>query len=201
MLKDFLDILIEPIYTIINKSLKLGIFPERYKTAHVKPLLKKATLSKNDLKNYRPVSNLSFVSKILEKIVASRLHSHINTNNLTNKHQSAYKQFHSTESALLKVENDILLNMDKGHATAVILLDLSAAFDTIDHSILFDRLLSWYGITGLALGWFKSYLGDRYQQIKLKENISNPVSVPFGVPQGSVLGPILSRCILHRSAI
>ena len=191
LLRDYLHVLMEPITSIINLSLHEGIFPDQFKKAYVKPLLKKPTLDKNELKNYRPVSNLSFVSKILEKVVASRLLSHMKMNSLSNELQSAYKQFHSTESALLKVENDILLNMDKGRVTALTLLDLSAAFDTIDHCTLVRRLSSWYGISGIALEWFQSYLHDRSQQVKIQDNISDSVSISFGVPQGSVLGPIL----------
>ena len=111
------------------------------------PILKKTTLSKEELNSYRPISNLSFISKILEKVVTNRLSSHININGLTNASQSAYKQFHSTETALLKVHNYINLNIDNGKA-ALTLLDLSAAFDTIDHDILITRLSTWYGVSG-----------------------------------------------------
>ena len=100
---------------------------------------KKITPDKNEIKNYRPVSNLSFVSKILEKVVASRILSHMEANSLSNNLQSAYKKFHSTESAILKVKNDVLLNMENGRVTTLTLLDLSAAFDTIDHLTLINR--------------------------------------------------------------
>ena len=124
LLKNCLDVLIEPITSIIDKSLQEGVFPDQCKKAYIRPLLKKTTLDKNELKNYRPVSNLSFISKILEKVVASRLLSHMESNSMSNNLQSAYKKFHSTESALLKVENDVLLNMEKGRVTALTLLDL-----------------------------------------------------------------------------
>ena len=112
------------------------------------------------MKNYRPVSNLSLISKILEKIkiVANRLQAHIKNNHLCNPLQSAYRKHHSTESALLKVHNDIIISMDKGEVTAITLLDLSAAFDTIDYATLTDRLSDWYGISGHAQIWFFSYL-------------------------------------------
>ena len=115
LLKACLDVLIKPITDIINASLCSGLFPEDFKCAHVNPILKKTTLSKEDLNSYRPISNLSFISKILEKVVANRLTSHININGLTNVSQSAYKQFHSTETALLKVHNDINLNIDNNN--------------------------------------------------------------------------------------
>ena len=200
LLKDCLDVLIEPITSIINKSLQEGVFPDQFKKAYIRPLLKKTTLDKNKLKkNYRLVSNLSFISKILEKVVASRLLSHMESNSMSNNLQSAYKKFHSTESALLKVENDVLLNMEKGRVTALILLDLSATFDTIDHLTLISRLSSWYGTSGTALDWFTSYLTNRCQQVKIQDYISEAVYISFSVPQGSVLGPILFTHILLPS--
>lgn len=143
------------------------------------------------MKNYRPVSNLSFISKVLEKVVAHRIQSHITSTNTSNPLQSAYKKFHSTETALLRIQNDILTAMDKGKVTALTLLDLSAAFDTIDHNLLLKRLEQWFGISGSALAWLSSYLEDRSQQIKLGDTLSPKSALPFGVPQGSVLGPIL----------
>ena len=105
--------------------------------------------------------------------------------------QSAYRKHHSTESALLNIHNDILLNMAKGSVTALTLLDLSAAFDTIDRTILLDRLNVYYGISELALGWFKSYLSGRTHSVKLGSTLSHPAALQYRVPQGSVLGPIL----------
>ena len=111
-------------------------------------------LPKNELKKYRPVSDLSFISEILEKVLADRVQAHIKNNHLSNPLKSAYRKHHSTESALLKVHNDIIISMDKGEVTALTLLDLSAAFDTIDHATLTDRLSDWYGISGHAQIWF-----------------------------------------------
>ena len=105
--------------------------------------------------------------------------------------QSAYRKHHSTESALLNIHNDILLNMTKGSVTALTVLDLSAAFDTIDHTILLDRLNVYYGISELALGWFKSYLSGRTHSVKVDSTLSHPAVLEYGIPQGSVLGPIL----------
>ena len=126
------------------------------------PLLKKPSFSKDDMKNYRPVSNLNFVSKIIEKVIANRIRSHLERHDLSNQYQSAYKKFHSTETALLKVENDIILNMDEGRVTPLTLLYLSAAFDTLNHSSITNLLSTWYGI---ALDWFVSYLSDRKQKV------------------------------------
>ena len=105
--------------------------------------------------------------------------------------QSAYRKHHSTESALLNIYNDILINMDKGSVTALTFLDLSPAFDTIDHTILLDRLNGYYGISELALGWFKSYLSGRTHSVKVGSTLSHPVALQYGVPQASILGPIL----------
>ena len=134
LLKSYLDTLLKPITDIINASLCSGLFPDYFKHAHVNPLLKKTSLPKEDINSYRHVSNFSF------NVLTSRLRSHISSNCLSNVSQSAYKEFHSTETALLKVHNDVTLNFDKGKVTAHTLLDLSAAFDTIDHGILIKRL-------------------------------------------------------------
>ena len=148
-------------------------------------------LTSHRLAEREELNGLYFISKILEKVVANRLRSHIYKNGLSNVSQSAYKQFHSTETALLKVHNDINLNIDNGKVTALTLLDLSAAFDTIDHNILITRLSTWYGISGTALSWFTSYLTDRQQAIKIGNCFSDMLPTSCGVPQGSVLGPLL----------
>ena len=137
------------------------------------------------------MSNLNFISKILEKIVVKRINVHLSRHHLANPQQSAYKQHHSTETALLNIKNDFLRNMDRRKVTALVLLDLSAAFDTIDHSILIDRLSTWFGICGKPLSWFKSYLHGRSQSINLSGTLSSSFDLPYGVPQGSVLGPLL----------
>ena len=182
---DYLDILITPITSIINASLNF------FKQAYVTPILKKSSLDKEILKNYRPVSNLNFISKILERVVAVQLQTHLDEAGLMTAFQSAYRKHHSTESALLNIHNDIFLNMAKGSVTALTLLDLSAAFDTIDHTILLERLNVHYGISELALGWFKSYLSGRTHSVKVGNTLSHPAALQYGVPQGSVLGPIL----------
>ena len=125
-------------------------------------LLKKSTLNLEVMKNYRPVSNLPFVSKVLERVVLRRLLNHLDVTNQHEPHQSAYCPLHSTETALVRVYNDILLSLDQQKAVSLVLLDLSAAFDTIDHKILLDRL-SDIGVQGMAPKWFQSYLQNRHQ--------------------------------------
>ena len=189
-MKDCIDILVTPIVSIVNLLLCKGCFPSHFKSALASPLWKKSTLNRNDIKNYQPVSNLSLLSNILEKVVTNHLNSHINSSHTSNDYQSAYRKFHSTETALLKTHNDIPSSMDDGKVTALTLLDLFAAFDTIDHTILLRRLDDWFGVSGKALDWFKSYLTGRSQRIKLGNCLSSKSDLSFGVPQGSVLGPL-----------
>ena len=190
LLKTNVDILSPVITRIVNLSLTTGKFPCSQKSAIITPLLKKASLDPESLKNYRPVSNLTFVSKLLERMVAKQLHDHLSQHQLYEKHQSAYRKRHSTETALTRVQNDILRAMDDSKATVLVLLDLSAAFDTVDHNFLLERLKQ-CGISGTAQSWFKSYLEDRSQKVHLRGRSSASSSLRFGVPQGSVLGPIL----------
>lgn len=186
-----LDQLLPAVTSIVNDSLSSGIFPTQSKTAIVKPLLKKAGLDQNVLKNFRPVSNLSFLSKVMEKAVLQQLLEYLNDNSLLCPNQSAYRASHSTETALVKVTSDLLLALDSGKVSLLTLLDLSAAFDTVDHEILLQTLNTHFGISGIALSWFRSYLSDRTQRIKIDEYNSKPTNVIYGVPQGSVLGPVL----------
>jgi exonuclease III len=191
LLKQCTQELLPAITNIVNASLLTGEVPKDFKFAHVRPLLKKTGLDQNILKNYRPVSNLSFLSKILEKVVAVRLDKHMDTHTLREKFQSAYTKSHSTETALLRVQTDILQVLDSGGMAVLVLLDLSACFDTINHQALLIRLQNLYGIKGTALRWLSSYLKDRFQCIIINDKTSQPSPLQFGVPQGSVLGPKL----------
>ena len=192
LIKSCIEELLPTLTTIINKSLSSATFPKNYKHALISPLLKKPSLDHNILKNYRPVSNLTFLSKITEKIVLLQLKEYLDINNLMPPNQSAYRECHSTETALLRILNDLLLDIDNNKVSILSLLDLSAAFDTIDHSILLKRLEVSYGIKGNALSWFRTYLSNRSQSIYInQELVSLPSFVEWGVPQGSVLGPIL----------
>jgi len=191
LLKLCCDELVPIITTIINTSISTGEFPVPYKTANLLPHLKKDNLDHEILKNFRPISNLQYVSKLLERTVDHQIERYINNNNLCEPFQSAYRPFHSTETALIKVTSDILSIIDQGNIAVLIMLDLSAAFDTIDHTKLLNRLDNDFGIRGNALKWIKSYLTSRYQCVCINNIKSNPVELAFGVPQGSVLGPKL----------
>ena len=127
------------------------------------------------------------MSKILEKVVVSQLMSHLNTHNLFSSLQSAYRPGHSTETALLKVVNDLLLAMDEGKLSVLVLLDLSAVFDTIDHDMLLHRLHPVFGIRGIALFWFRFYLKKRFQIVSIQGTHSYQIELCCGVPHGFVL--------------
>ena len=191
MVKDSVDELIPMVTILVNLSLQSANVPDSMKQALVTPLLKKDDLDPEVLKNYRPVSNLSFLSKVLEKVVAARLTNYMTINQLHEPMQSAYRACHSTETALVRVQNDILRTLDQGGAAILVLLDLSAAFDTIDHSILLSRMESVLGVRGSALQWFKSYLLGRKQGIKINDDFSENQEILWSVPQGSVLGALL----------
>ena len=155
----------------------------------ITPLIKKPTLNPDLLKNYRPVSNLPTLGKIIEYPAVSRFKHHLNVNNLTETYQSAYKSSHSTETALLKVKNDMLNELDKGKALILVLLDLSSAFDTIDHKILVERMKKEFGVTGTAKEWFVSYLSDRTNKVCVLSDYSDVQTLHYGVPQESIAGP------------
>uniref|UniRef100_A0A3P9MDY7 Reverse transcriptase domain-containing protein n=1 Tax=Oryzias latipes TaxID=8090 RepID=A0A3P9MDY7_ORYLA len=190
LVKSCLPSLLPFICAIIHSSLTSGIVPSLLKIAAVRPILKKPGSDPNSFHNLRPISNLPFISKILEKIVASQLSHHLTQNDLFEPFQSGFRPLHSTETALLKITNDLLLAADSGLITILILLDLSAAFDTISHSILLHRL-SALGIESTPLRWFHSYFSSRTQFIQLNSFKSQPSLISSGVPQGSVLGPLL----------
>ena len=162
--------------------------PTLFKQALVTPLLKKPNAD-IVLKNYRPVSNLPFLSKVIERIVIDQMSSHCQQNNLNEKMQSAYRPHHSTETGLLKVTNDILRSFDRQEVTIMALLDLSAAFDTVDHSLFINRLASDYGINGSLLAWMSSYLSQRSQQVVVNCEHSEKADLPTGFPQGGGAGP------------
>jgi hypothetical protein len=191
LLKKCLHVLAPTITNIINLSLSSGSFPACFKQSIVTPLIKKPSLDKENLSNYRPISNLSFLSKLAERVVKIRLDQHLSQNSLYNQFQSAYTKFHSTETALLSVYNSLVCAIAKQQVSCLCLLDLSAAFDTIDHTILLHRLTDWFGIKGTALSWFQSYLSSRSFLVSASGHKSSYFSVSCGVPQGSVLGPIL----------
>ena len=175
---------------MFNLSLSCGNFPDIWKEGLVRPKLKKVNM---DLikKNYRPVSNLTFLSKITDKASALQISDHVSSNHMLPEFQSAYHKYHSTEIALLRMRNDILVNMNKQRVTLLVFLDLSAAFDTVDHDILLRRMEYKFGIKDQAVTWFKSYLSNRSQRIVIGSAKSDSFDLKFGVPQGA---PVSAQC-------
>ena len=152
-----LDELLPVLTKMVNLSLETVHFANDWKCSLVHPLLKKCNLEMIN-RNFRPVSNLQFASKLTEKAAATQIQCHMANNDLIASLESAYRQNHSTETTLIKVKKDLLMNMDKGHVTLLVLLDLSIAFDMVDHTILLQRLQSLLGLCGNTLSWFQSYL-------------------------------------------
>ena len=190
LVKEYADQLAPFLVVFFNKSLSTGYFPNSFRIAEITPILKKSTLDPTIPGNYRHISNLQFISKVLERVVNEQLMLHLRINDLLPEHQSAYRSCHSTESALLKVTSDGLLAADRGKLTLLGMLDMSAAFDCVDHIILIRRLNVSFGIDENALDWIVSYIMGRRQYVRYNGRTSDISVVECGVPQGSVLGPL-----------
>ena len=188
ILKGIISSVVDPLVHIFNLSLLYGQVPNSMKIAKVIPLFKKG--DKLDVNNYRPISLLSSFSKILEKIIYSRTVSFLKNNNIFSNLQFGFREKHNTVHALLSFIEKVAHAIDKSSHTIGIFLDFSKAFDTINHDILLYKL-SHYGVRGMALEWFRSYLSDRKQYVSLNDNSSAPHNINCGVPQGSILGPLL----------
>ena len=191
LLKSCLDVLLTPITQAINLSLSSGKVPSSFKEAKIIPLIKKVSLNPAILSNYRPVSNLPFLSKVLERVVLHQLFAYFTENDLYEKMQSAYRKHHSTETALVRVQNDLAEALSQKKACMLVLLDLSSAFDTVNHDKLLETMELEFGLKGVALQWLQSYLSNRYQTISIASHSSDAEPMLSGVPQGSVLGPVL----------
>jgi exonuclease III len=190
ILKDNIGIFLPTLCQLVNLSLTTGSM-DGLKTADIIPNLKGQQLDPNNLKNYRPISNLTFLGKLVERVVLKRLNKHMDANSLHIPEESAYKKYHSTETISIKVLNDLLIAADSNSTTVLLMLDLSAAFDTVDHNKLLKILRQEINIRGIAFKWFTSFLSGRCQRTRLGSVLSEVVTLLFGVPQGSVLGPVL----------
>jgi len=199
ILKDHLPQLLPYITMLCNASLRDGFLPSSQKTAIVRPIIKKDNLDPTDPKNYRPISNLTFISKLIERVVALRLTEHLTKNELLPMYQSAYRKHHSTETSVISLLSNIYDIIDTGNVALLGLLDLSAAFDCVDHNILIDRLSQTFGIRNDALAWLSSFLCGRTQTVFFNGLSSSIHNLDCGVPQGSVLGPLLF--ILYTSEV
>ena len=185
-----IDVLLPHLLDLVNSSLSTGNI-DGIKYAHVKPLLKKIGLDVSEFPSFRSISTLSYISKLIERVVSRRLDEHMTANNLHINSQHGYKSNHSTETLLLKFLNDILVAIDRNRGVVVLLIDLSSAFDTVQHDILLKILEESIHIKGIALQWFRSFLSGRTQSVVINGVVSDWLAVLCGVPAGSVLGPIL----------
>ena len=174
------------LYTF-NHGLISNCFPYEWKMARLVPIHKKGP--RNLTENYRPISILPAISKIMERIMYDQIYQYLSDNSLLSEHQFGFRKFHSTASALLDSTNSWYVNMDRKKFNLVVLLDLKKAFDTIDHGILLSKL-ELYGITGSALSMIRSYLSDRNKKCQLGDLVSTERRVTCGIPQGSILGPL-----------
>ena len=177
-----------PLATIFNYSMQSGVLPDAWKSAKVTPIYKDGSVL--EASNYRPISVLPVCLKVFEKIIHQQLYSYLTSNNLLSIYQSGFRPSHSTETALIDVTDYILDNTQKGLLTGVMFLDLKKAFDTVDIPLMLCRLEA-LGIKNTELLWFQNYLTDRKQKVSINGQVSDPLPINYGVPQGSVLGPLL----------
>ena len=188
LIKYVKNVIMEPLTVIINQMLNVGIFPDSLKISKVIPIYKKS--DNTIFSNYRPISLLPSISKIFEKIILEQITTYLDTNNLIHKHQYGFRKNHSTEYAALHIVNYLNYELDRNRTPTNVYLDLSKAFDTLSHNILL-RKLKHYGVCDSALNLMKSYLENRKQFVQFDESISEMKAIHKGVPQGSILGPLL----------
>ena len=187
-IKDGANQIISPLTHILNLSMHHGQVPGDLKYARVVPIYKKS--SKTDEGNYRPVSVLSIVSKIMERVVYNQVEAYLGENSLLYDLQSGFRPGYSTDSCLIYMTDYIRKEMDKGNYTGMVLLDLQKAFDTVNHEILLYKLKA-CGMNDKSVKWFSSYLSHRKQVVDINGTFSEHNSISCGVPQGSILGPLL----------
>ena len=186
-LKILKTVIAKPLEILFNTSFSSGVVPTKFKQASVVPVYK--TKSPTSLCNYRPISLLSIFNKLLEKLMYKRLLDFLEKKKVLFKKQFGFRENHYTDHAILSIIHNIQLAIDEREFSCEIFLDFSKAFDTVNHKILINKLK--HGIRGLAKDWFISYLDNRQQTVTLNNNTSSSISISCGVPQGSVLGPLL----------
>ena len=188
LIRECADIISGLLCDLFNKSLRSGIFPDDWKCARVILLFKQGDSSA--LNNYQPISVISVVAKVFERIVYDQLYNFLSTEGIISDQQSGFQSLHSTVSALLEATDSWELNIDRGYINAVVFLDLKKAFHAVDHEILLTKM-NRYGIQGTSLDWFKSYLTNRTQRCSVNDCLSDFTTLKCGVPQGTILGPLL----------
>lgn len=195
LLKTAAAVIAKPVTLLFNMSISLNQVPTIWKQAFITPLFKAG--DRSDVNNYRPISNLSALSKILESLVATQIKSHLESNGILDEMQSGFRSRHSTVTATLKVTDDIKMALDKKLVCAAMFIDLTKAFDTVDHPLLINALQK-AALGTNSVNWSHSYLSDRTQMVKHGNELSDPVTVLKGVPQGSVLGPLLFLLFINK---
>ena len=188
ILKQNVQLFIKPLTHLVNSSIKNGIFPDELKIAKVVPIFK--ANDKQNIENYRPISVLSVFSKIMEKVMYNHLLDFITKHNILHKYQFGFRKQHSTNHAVISLVEKLHNALDQGNIAIPCFLDLKKAFDTVNHSILISKLYK-YGIRGPTLEWFKSYLSNRQQYVQIHKTKSDTKPITCGIPQGSILGPLL----------
>ena len=187
-LKDGAPYLSSPITQLCNLTITLSAFPEKCKIAKLKPMFKKG--STTEPKNYRPISLLPLISKLIERVIHDQIQKYLSNQEILYKYQSGFRSGHSTDTCLSYLNDKILKSFDEGKITGMILIDLQKAFDTINHKILLDKLV-YLGFSKTAILWLKSYISNRSFIVNVENDYSDPGDLNCGVPQGSILGPLL----------
>uniref|UniRef100_A0A803TWG8 Reverse transcriptase domain-containing protein n=1 Tax=Anolis carolinensis TaxID=28377 RepID=A0A803TWG8_ANOCA len=190
LVKNCLEGILDPLSNIINGSLEQGVFPDNLKEARVRPLLKKPSLDPMTLANYRPVSNLPFLGKMIERAVLGQLQQFLDDTAGLDPFQSGFRPGHGTETVLVAITDELRRQSDSGGSALLVLLDLTAAFDTVDYNLMIHRL-AMSGVRGQALNWFNSFLRNRSQCVEYMDQVSDRSPLLCGVPQGAILSPLL----------
>ncbi len=188
LLKDAAPMITKPITDIINKTFLTGKIPRQWKEAKVTPTFKAG--SKGNENNYRPISVLPLFSKVMERAVQVQLLQFMTQNNVLSMFQSGFRKMHSTETAVVHLVDQILEGMDGQKLTGAVFIDLKKAFDLVNHQCLLHKL-EHYGVRGQSLTWFEDYLTTRFQRVQYQNELSSSLRLDFGVPQGTILGPLL----------
>ena len=188
ILRETKDIIAPYLNVLFNKCISQGIFPDSFKTAQVIPLFKGG--DKEDPNPYRPIPLLLSIGELFDKLISKRIINFFNKYEIFSSHQFGFRSNFATEYPVIDIHEKLVKNLDEGLSSCAIFLDLAKAFDSVDHSILI-RKLKHYGIRGLPLQLLRSYLSDRNQFVKLNDANSSLIDILFGVPQGSILGPLL----------